>query len=372
MKYIVVSDIHLGHTNTPSEHIVQNLIKYILSQNNKELDVIFIAGDLFDKLLDLNNYSVNPILEFIHKLVTYCSANNILLRVLEGTPSHDWQQSKLILKINELLEKPADVKYFCILDVEYISSISKWVLYIPDEWSHSHQEIEKQIQDKLKQNQITKVDIAILHGQFTYQLKVKNTESFHYKEDYFLSLVSGFIHVGHYHTHTTFDRIIANGSFDRLAHGEEEDKGYVKVIDSSYLFIPNTNSYTYRTINVNQNTTVQTLDSRIYKLPKYSYIRLVMSIDHPLSHQMNELKVRYNEYHVKKTNKQELSESSNVTYILDDTPLLTPTEYINESNILNILQSKITTVFMDKVKLDIANYYLSQFKIEGQTQNVDT
>ena len=364
MKYIVISDIHLGHDKTPSEHISKNLSKYVLNPSNSDLDVIFIAGDLFDKLLDLNNYSVNSILQFIHELLNYCSKNNILLRILEGTPSHDWQQSKLIIKINELLEKPVDVKYFCALDIEYIPRIQKCVLYIPDEWSHDHTAIERQIQDKLKDNNISTVDIAILHGQFTYQLKSGMSNHFHYKEDYFLSIVKGFIHIGHYHTHTNFSRIIANGSFDRLAHGEEEDKGYVKVVDSTWSFITNQNSYIYKTINVTPKVDIQSLDKKIYKLPKYSYVRLVIPDDHPLYHQVDQLKVRYSDYHIKKTTKKDISEDNNVTYIISDTPLITPTEYINESNIFSILKDRVLTTIQDNSIKDIALEYISKFSIE--------
>jgi DNA repair exonuclease SbcCD nuclease subunit len=358
MKYAVISDIHLGHPNTPSEHIVKNLTKYLLSQANTSLDVIFIAGDLFDRLLDLNNTNVNPILDFIHKLLTYCSSSDIYLRILEGTPSHDWQQSKLLLKINELLDKPANVKYHCTLDIDYIDCIDKYVLYIPDEWSHDHTKIEEQIKEKLLQNNIIKVDIAILHGQFTYQLKTNQLSQFHYKEDYFLNITKGYIHIGHYHTYTTFDRIIANGSFERLAHGEEEDKGYVVVTDNSYTFITNKDAYRYITINVTAKTTIATLDAKIYKLPKYSYIRLLMDSDHPLTHQINELKVRYSEYNIKRTTKEAISDKNTITYILNDTPLQLSHGYINESNIKDILMAKVDEEFKDTQLNSIAKTYL--------------
>ena len=52
------------------------------------------------------------------------------------------------------------------------------------------------------------------------------------------------------------ERIVAAGSFERLAHGEEEPKGYLVAKDRTYTFIPNTDAYIYKNITLRSKTTL--------------------------------------------------------------------------------------------------------------------
>lgn len=318
MKYIVTSDIHLGHVRTPTEHIIASFKRQILTDANTDIDALFIAGDMFDRLLDFNSKEVHLIISFFNYLLSYCAANNVLLRVLEGTPGHDWQQSQILIKLNDIRTNKCDVRYYKALDIEYIPSISKHVLYIPDEWANTHREIEDQIQAKLNEYNISHVDIALLHGQFGYQVAGKNYGGLYYNEDYFLKLVTGYIHIGHYHVASSFNRILANGSLDRLAHGEESDKGHMLVNGTAHLFIPNTKAFIYKTINVIATTTQDRLDKQIRKFPVGSHIRLLLSQDHPFSQIFSELKLKYLDYNLKRQVKESSSEPSSVAYILSD------------------------------------------------------
>ena len=363
MLYAVTSDVHLGHPKTPTAHIIKSFKKHILNDHNKKLDVLFISGDLFDRLLDFNSKEVQIIISFFNYLLSYCVDNNILLRVLEGTPSHDWTQSQTLVKLNEIRDDKCDLRYHKVLDIEYIERIGKYVLYVPDEWTNSHDELEKQIQTKLIENNISQVDIAILHGQFKYQFAGKPYHGFHYKEEYFLNLVRGFIHVGHYHTYTYLDRIIANGSLERLAHGEEQPKGYVIVEDKRYSFIENPSAYIYKTLQVTAATTIERLDKQIQRYPKESYIRLLMSKDHPFNITFQELKLRYLDYHLKKQIKEHVSEDSSVTYILNDSDLEVDDKFVLDTNIhqllVDIVQAKHSLNSVESGKM---MGYISIFK----------
>lgn len=343
MKYLVTSDIHLGHKNTPTTHICNTIRKQILSEQNKSIDILFISGDFFDSLLDANSKELLTIIELFNDLLTYCFINNILLRVLEGTPSHDRNQSEILVKLNDIRNNKCNLIYHKVLDIEYIKEHNKYVLYIPDEWVHDHTILEKQIQDKMLEYSISQVDIGIFHGQFAYQLVGKKYSGFHYKEEYFLPLIKGFIHVGHYHTYSTFDRIIANGSLERLAHGEEQPKGYLIVEDSNYTFIENPLAYTYLTLNVTAATTLDRLDKYINKLKPDSHIRLLLPRDHSFNITFQDLKLRYLDYNIKKLIKENISESSSVTYILTDSVLDTSNTYTLDVNIHDTLFNNLTT-----------------------------
>lgn len=342
MKYAVCSDIHLGHVKTPTKHIISSFKKHILNDNNKDIQVLFISGDLFDRLLDLNSVDVKYIVEFFNYFLTYCTNNNIAVRVLEGTPGHDYQQSQLLVELNNIRSKMCNLKYFKALDIEYNDILDKYILYVPDEWTNDHDELERQIKQKLNEHSITSVDIAILHGQFKYQFAGKPYHGFHYKEDYFLDLVKGYIHVGHYHTYNPMSRILPNGSLERLKHGEEEAKGYIIVNDDTYTFIENTDAFIYKSINVTPKMTLERLDKIILVLPKNSFIRLVISKDHPLYLTFNDIVLRYMDYNVKKITKENLSENNQVTYILTDKEL--------ELNDKFILEGNLHTTLVDLVK----------------------
>jgi DNA repair exonuclease SbcCD nuclease subunit len=342
LKYAVCSDIHLGHLKTPTQHIINSFKTSILNNNNKDIDILFISGDLFDRLLDLNSKEVHYIIEFFSYLLSYCQINNILLRVLEGTPSHDWQQSSILFKLNEIRSFKCDLKYHKVLDIEYIEQHNKYVLYVPDEWTNSHDELENQIQEKLNKHSITKVDIAILHGQFKYQLAGKTYGGFHYKEEYFLKLVTGYIHVGHYHVYSKFDRILVNGSLERLAHGEESPKGYIVVEDNNYSFVENTNSYTYVTLNITNTITLDKLDKLIARYPVNSFIRLLLNKEHEFNINFSAIKLRYLDYNLKKKIKELASEAGSLTYILtDDNDIEVSEVFILDTDIYNLLLNNI-------------------------------
>lgn len=332
MRYIVTSDIHLGHKNTPTKHIIESFKRVILTQANTCIDALFIAGDFFDHLLYLNTQEAQQIVQFFHYLLSYCHDNNISLKVLEGTPCHDWYQSSMLVKINDVRTKKADLTYVKTLDIIHCTKLNKHILYIPDEWCNSQEQLDLQIKTRLSELGLSKVDITILHGAFKYQAKGIPTSAFLYDEDYFLQLTRGFIHIGHYHVHTSLDRIIAQGSLERLAHGEEDPKGCILVNNQTYSFIENTHSYTYKTIQVNNSTDLTKLDKVIHKYPHGSHIRLQLKPEHPFNTIFKELTVRYADYKLKKLIKDPASANSSVTYIVSEQSISEPEHLVLETN----------------------------------------
>ena len=346
MKYICTSDIHLGHLNTPTEHIIDSFVKTILTPTNKDIDILYIAGDLFDHLLYLNTKEAQRIVQFFHRLLNYCYQNDIQLRVLEGTPSHDWYQSAMLTKINDVRQNKVDLLYFKTLEIEYNKRHNLHVLYIPDEWCNSDQELHSQIQAKLSERSITQVDTCILHGAFKYQAQAHPSSAYLYDEDYFLSLTRGFIHIGHYHTYNPLDRILPNGSLERLAHGEEGDKGYILVNDTNYTFIPNPHATIYKTIELkDSDTDPLKLDKKINKLPPESHVRLIMPDHHPFSQAFKDVKLRYPNHHLKKLSKKAASDKNTNTYIELVSTLEVSEHLITQANIYQTLIELTTTKY---------------------------
>lgn len=341
-KYIRINDIHTIHPRTPTAHISLNYHNQVLTEENKDCDAFFIAGDIFEKLADPSSLDYLLTIEMLANTIEYCYQNDIVLRVLEGTPLHDWKQPKVMEKLNNTREHKADLKYFDALDIEYIARFDKYVLYIPDEWCNDHDVLETQIEDKLKEHNIQQVDIAIMHGMFVYQTMGAPITSFCFEENYFLNLVKELIHIGHFHIKTQHDRIHAGPSFDRLKHGEEDPKGYHVITGMDCKFIENKDAYVYTTISVGKKETLKSLDRKIQKFPEKSYIRLEMPSDHPFNISFRDLVLRYYKYNMSKLI-IDASESKPIANIVSDVESLISNFTSLSVNIKEVVYDNITS-----------------------------
>ena len=298
LKIASVSDIHLGHRTNKTTDIVKNLrTAFPDNLETGELDIIFIAGDVFDGLLTLDdNPYIADIDLWIGNLLSICSKRNIILRVLKGTPSHDWDQSKRFEIIKQVCKYECDLKYVDNLHIEFIEALGINVLYIPDELESTSEKTLNRVKDMIKSKGLETVDYAIMHGQFEFQLPEFVKAQKHDSSEY-LNLVSGLIFIGHVHKSSQFKRIIAQGSFDRLSHGEEEPKGHMRAIrkkDGTHeiTFIENKNAKKYITVSCLDNSLEDSLtiiEKNVIDLPNDSCVRVELTPENPLSGNMDVL-----------------------------------------------------------------------------------
>lgn len=280
MKYLVISDIHLGHRVNESYNIDNNLNlffnKYRAILN--DIKVLFIAGDSFDRLLSTCSKEYIDSINCLIKIYKWCDGNGVKLRILEGTPSHDWRQCRVLNEVVKELGGNVDFKYVDDLYVEEIEGYS--VLYIPDEYRDKSVETMKEIRKKLESIGKEEVDICIMHGAFNYQLPIVLESNF--IESEMESIVKYFIHVGHIHTHSHRGKIVAQGSFDRLRFGEEEDKGAVVAEigeHKNWIFLPNNNAMEFKTIdlsNVEEDKLFKSLEKEIKKVKVGGCVRVIV------------------------------------------------------------------------------------------------
>src|SRR5690606_24238089 len=96
---------------------------------------------------------------------------DVAVRVLEGTPSHDREQSKRFVVINESVGKiGADLVYIDELSIRYEERFDMNLLFVPDELNHDPNITLAQVQELMAERNLEKVDFAFMHGQFEYQL----------------------------------------------------------------------------------------------------------------------------------------------------------------------------------------------------------
>lgn len=300
-----MSDIHLLHRNNKTEYIIKNLDDYLCTDDILgKTDILFIAGDLFDGPCAFSSEDVGLINIWVGKLLQKCKRFGICLRVLEGTPSHDMKQSKVFVDLNRLLfteNNGVDLKYVKTLSIEHIERFNIHVLYVPDEWNHDTFDTLVEVKDLLKSSGLSKVDFAVMHGQFEYQLAdVVKAHVKHDSQEY-LSIVKHLIFIGHIHKHSSMDRIFSHGSFDRLAHNEEEPKGFIYAVinkDGSYdcQFIENKNARVYKSVKCVSDdieVNMKKLDKVASRIPTDSFIRVVCAKDNAILSAQDELKKRW-------------------------------------------------------------------------------
>lgn len=361
MNFIFTSDQHMAHRRTPTRKVINSFVDLILTEELENIDVLFLGGDLYDRLIDASSQDNFDIIAFCGHLLDICCHFDVAIRAIKGTPAHDWDQCNILTELNNLRNLRVDLKYFDVLDIEYMEKFDKYVLYIPDEWSKDHDDVERQINEKLIQHGIKQVDYAILHGLFHYQMLGIPFTGFAYKEEYFLSLVKEYILIGHFHIYSHFDRIWATGSLERLAHGEESDKGFGRCINGKMEFVINHDAMIYKTLKLNKNDTLNTLDKKVGSYPKGSFIRLQMNKDHPLNSMFKDLSIRYIDYHLdRKIKDEEIVKNNDI--LSDDHFNFRSFEFIGSdmvSVVKEIVDKKYNLNETEKSKLDM---YLKEFK----------
>lgn len=280
-KYLSLGDVHLGHRSTPTNLVIRNLDLTITDDLLKEVDMLIITGDLFDRQLNNGDLVVHQINRWITMLMLRCAAYNVMIRIVEGTPSHDREQSQFFTeqRINAAID--VDLHYSKNLSIEYIEKLDAYFLYVPDKHNPSTDVTLAEVRKLMSDMNIEKVDFAIMHGAFSYQLPAIVPEPTH-KEDEYLNLVKHQILIGHVHLMTINDRILAAGSFDRICHNDESPKGMFKVTvkdngDWERVFIENIGAKKYLTLECHGMDTKQlnyAIKEFIKDLDKGSSIRL--------------------------------------------------------------------------------------------------
>lgn len=242
----VTGDIHIGHAITSTSKILKSLLSIVPdSEESSKIDLLVLNGDVFDNPLMLSSEYRSEIIITFLQLLKRCKKYDITLRVLEGTPSHDYKQGKIIEELNE--EIKADCKYIGNLSIEHNKKYNSYWLFVPDEWRATSEQTYNEVKELLSANGIAKVDYAFMHGYFGYQLpEIANEEA--HDVDLYHDIVENDIFINHVHLFSQKGRITAPGSIERLAHNEEGDKGWVLRTAKGIEFIINKDSTKYTTV----------------------------------------------------------------------------------------------------------------------------
>ena len=316
--------------------------------DKKDIDLICIVGDLFDTLLEFNSNDGVNITIWMNWLLEYCALNNIILRVLEGTPSHDWKQSiwfDTIIKFNHL---PVNFKYVSDLSIEYIEELDIQVLYVPDEWNADNLVTYRQVVELLRDNNLSQVDMAFMHGQFDYQIPNHLAKIPRHDSNLYIPLVKYYISIGHVHIFSYYENIIAQGSFDRISHNEEDPKGAIEMIlhkdgNKSFNFIENKNARIFKTLDIkslDMDKIYTKINKALKTIPAQSFVRLRVPRKSPILANFKELTIKYSNIHWSHV----LDDDSVVSQSLFIESVFTNYESISitKDNLIPLVEQKLT------------------------------
>ena len=233
-RMVSVSDLHFGNPRIDSEKLYLNLVKYFYPEVLKS-HLVTINGDIYDQLLAVNSPGYYYITKFINDLFYYSDRYGIQIRLLHGTYSHDRDQ----LDILESLAWP-NTRYRIIKNIEsevitefrckdnVLDNFELTVGYVPDNLPYREvQPVVKQLSDTLVLLGKDKLDLLIGHGTFAHTLPPNiPLPPLTYTVDTFKDIVKGIIVMGHIHVMGHKDNVYYCGSFERMSHNEEGDKGF--------------------------------------------------------------------------------------------------------------------------------------------------
>ena len=257
LRIISLHDIHLGHEITPTENIIERLERYVFNPSFlMGVDMILYAGDELDHVLLNSDPRVGMINLYHWKVLELASKLNIKIRLLKGTPSHDGDQGCQFEKIASLFPN-VDFKYIDDMVIEYIKDFDMTIMYVPDEWGPRDQ-MYLQAKHLLEVHELEQVDLILGHNQFGYQFaedirsKISSLD-----EEAWTKMVKHHALFGHVHKRSTYKKIEVAGSFDRLAHGEEDPKGFLDITyrdehDTQVTFIENKDAEVFKSIHLDK------------------------------------------------------------------------------------------------------------------------
>ena len=255
LRITSTSDWHLGHRRVPSINICLRLRTYLFPYL-KNTDILNIGGDVWDSLLTLCE-DTNVIEAFLIDLLSECNLHNVTVRVLLGTYSHDRSQSSLFSILHDRCGFTNDFKYIDKVCLEEIKPFNLRVLYLPDDLPYeSSYECMEVVSSMMSARNWTYIDYVFGHGYFDHMLPThiprKPKCTFHVKQ--FENIVRRYVCMGHIHDCNYTGNVFYNNSFDRLAHGEEEPKGFMYITDYGDMahleFIENKEATKFITIDL--------------------------------------------------------------------------------------------------------------------------
>ena len=337
LKIASISDIHFGNKRILSLNIAHNISTFMFPKL-EGTDLLIIGGDVFDTSLPFSDEHSNIIVSWIIDLLDQCEKYGVIVRILRGTFSHDRTQCTSFPLYHKKGRYKHSLRYFDTMSCEYIEELDLKVLYIPDDLPYkSSDECLDVIKKMLSDIGWQQVDYVFGHGYFEHMLPpyMPHKPKITFTVEQFKDIVRRFILMGHVHHPNKTDNVIFNGSFERLGHGEEEDKGFVYIEDfgrnANIEFVENKLSTKFLTFDLSEHKYIELAISKYEELmlPYVQEALIYIRVIHPSSEIRNVLskitRVRYPNVNFSHISDGSAPTIIRISDILDTSDLPTPT-----------------------------------------------
>lgn len=234
ISILFASDIHFGNYTIDQCELADAFATTIFPLI-PDADIFFLNGDFFDREVNFDSCSFDPIYDTIINLFALCERNQTKLRVLQGTWTHDRGQLKRFEVFYRNHRCSFDFKYIDSIELERIVFKDRElkVFYVPDDLAFQNSsDIVEVVKDKMRERGWDSVDYGCMHGffDFTFPKNISQENRIVFNKEQF-PFVKKIINVGHVHQYRSDDFVYSNGSFGRDTHGDEDPKGCIYVSD---------------------------------------------------------------------------------------------------------------------------------------------
>ena len=164
------------------------------------------------------------------------------------------------------------------------------------------------------------------------------------------------------------DRIYSHGSFDRLAHNEEEAKGFIYATvfkDGNYNceFIENKTARIYKTVKCHSQdieANMKRIEKVVSKLPSDSFIRIMADQTNPIMSASETLKQRWINLNWSFTKAKE-NDKKDVAAAYHEEEKYTPI-IINKDSIRNLIYPRISAMALSETVMNRCLTYISEME----------
>lgn len=352
-RFVGTGDWHIGHHTTLTESIVAAL--YRMFPDNEQtaaLDLIIIEGDVYDHDLYLYSKDEECFKGFRKYLLQLAKKYDIPIRILEGTPDHDWKQSRSWVIDNEMLEIGADVRHVETLEIEYMERYDIHILYVPDEFMPRCDTTWEYVQAALRRHNLTQVDLCVMHGCFPHQLPALANQIQMHDPQLYSDITKYYIVIGHIHQPSHNGKILGPGSIERLVHGDEGEKGYIRVAidlknrDDKIEFIPNVDTTPYMTLDMRDlsgDAVITRIESTLDNLNHPNiHLRILANPTDPATAMYKHITKTYPDVRWRYKSAKDKSSVGQLVTALKDNRVVINRPALTEENIIDVMAARIT------------------------------
>lgn len=290
IKVISTADEHFGKDDPEK---LYNELKLLEDTVDKEKPLLFtIDGDLFHRVLSMNEEASRYVFKFIDDMMRICLDNHIEFRIIRGTRSHDFRQLNMLKKYETQYPNFKIYETATVEDIKLNDGSSLNILFLPEEYPKD----SVKFYDKFLNVKPNTYDMIHGHGMidfvgFTgyesdFERTIKTAPIF--DKDVLCKISRGPVIFGHVHNYNSYeDQIYYTTSYSRYSFGDKGDKGFLdidlelddngNVSDYKVNFVENTMAPTYVTINLDTEDLKNSEEKTAYitKATKnYDHIRL--------------------------------------------------------------------------------------------------